>query len=123
LDFHLYYITRYGLRPSKVLFSPGTRGAMPRAEAGRPISRTTRGTPIRCRNQKVARCFLFRFFEISQFKRSALPNGPKVVSGGNCAARRLARSIRRKREIVARRLQRNVPDMDRSFHLIAGRSP
>jgi NAD+ synthase (glutamine-hydrolysing) len=27
--------------------------------------------------------FLFRFFEISQFKRSAMPNGPKVISGGN----------------------------------------
>ena len=31
--------------------------------------------------------FLFRFFEISQFKRSALPNGPKVVSGGNLSPR------------------------------------
>ena len=31
--------------------------------------------------------FLFRFFQISQFKRSALPNGPKVVSGGNLSPR------------------------------------
>ena len=31
--------------------------------------------------------FLYRFFEISQFKRSALPNGPKVVSGGNLSPR------------------------------------
>ena len=31
--------------------------------------------------------FLFRFFEISQYKRSALPNGPKVVSGGNLSPR------------------------------------
>jgi NAD+ synthase (glutamine-hydrolysing) len=31
--------------------------------------------------------FLYRFFESSQFKRSALPNGPKVVSGGNLSPR------------------------------------
>lgn len=31
--------------------------------------------------------FLYRFFEVSQFKRSALPNGPKVVSGGSLSPR------------------------------------
>ena len=31
--------------------------------------------------------FLYRFFEISQYKRSAMPNGPKVVSGGNLSPR------------------------------------
>jgi NAD+ synthase (glutamine-hydrolysing) len=31
--------------------------------------------------------FLYRFFELSQFKRSALPNGPKVMSGGNLSPR------------------------------------
>ena len=31
--------------------------------------------------------FLQRFFAMSQFKRSALPNGPKVMSGGNLSPR------------------------------------
>ena len=31
--------------------------------------------------------FLFRFFELSQYKRSALPNGPKVVAGGSLSPR------------------------------------
>ena len=31
--------------------------------------------------------FLFRFFAISQFKRSALPNGPKISSGGSLSPR------------------------------------
>ena len=31
--------------------------------------------------------FLFRFFEISQFKRSAVPNSPKVISGGALSPR------------------------------------
>ena len=31
--------------------------------------------------------FLYRFFEISQFKRSAIPNAPKVGSGGSLSPR------------------------------------
>ena len=31
--------------------------------------------------------FLFRFFGISQSKRSALPNGPKISSGGSLSPR------------------------------------
>ena len=31
--------------------------------------------------------FLYRFFEISQYKRSALPNGPKVLTGGSLSPR------------------------------------
>ncbi|MBV8591806.1 MAG: hypothetical protein JO212_17430, partial [Acetobacteraceae bacterium] len=31
--------------------------------------------------------FLYRFFQFSQFKRSALPNGPKISSGGSLSPR------------------------------------
>ena len=31
--------------------------------------------------------FLLRFFKLSQFKRSAMPNGPKVGSGGSLSPR------------------------------------
>ncbi len=31
--------------------------------------------------------FLYRFFQLSQFKRSCLPNGPKVGSGGSLSPR------------------------------------
>jgi NAD+ synthase (glutamine-hydrolysing) len=37
--------------------------------------------------KKWLRTFLVRFFELSQFKRSAMPNGPKVISGGNLSPR------------------------------------
>ena len=33
------------------------------------------------------RVFLYRFFQLSQFKRSALPNGPKISSGGSLSPR------------------------------------
>ena len=37
--------------------------------------------------KKWLEVFLYRFFKISQFKRSALPNGPKVGSGGSLSPR------------------------------------
>lgn len=78
-DFFLHHIARFGLKPSKVAFLAWH--AWRDAEAGRwPI-----GFPAEGRNQydlamiaKWLETFLFRFFQISQFKRSALPNGPKV---------------------------------------------
>jgi len=87
-DFHLYYLTRFGLRPSKVAFlawhawKDAARGDWPPA------------FPEKARNaydlaaiRKWLGVFLFRFFEISQFKRSALPNSPKVVAGGSLSPR------------------------------------
>jgi len=87
-DFHLYYVTRFGLRPSKVAFlawhawKDAARGEWPPA------------FPDKARNaydlatiRKWLGVFLYRFFEISQFKRSALPNSPKVVAGGSLSPR------------------------------------
>ena len=87
-DFHLYYITRYGLRPSKVAFlawhawRDAQRGLWP---PGFPDEAKHAYSLADIR--KWLGVFLYRFFEISQFKRSALPNGPKVVSGGNLSPR------------------------------------
>ena len=39
--------------------------------------------------------FLFRFFQTSQFKRSAIPNGPKVSAGGALSARAATGARRR----------------------------
>ena len=67
---------------------PGTPGATRRRATGRRTSRRRRATPTTWPTSRSG-CgvFLFRFFEISQFKRSALPNGPKVVSGGTLSPR------------------------------------
>ncbi|MFN3373060.1 MAG: NAD(+) synthase [Chloroflexus sp.] len=87
-DFNLYYITRYGFRPSKVAFlamhawGDATVGAWPE---GLPISeRRSYNLPTILHWLRV---FLYRFFQISQFKRSAMPNGPKVGSGGSLSPR------------------------------------
>ena len=87
-DFNLYYITRYGLRPSKVAFlswhawRDAAKGEWPPAF---PDAAKHAYTLKDVRHW--LEIFLYRFFEISQFKRSALPNSPKVVSGGSLSPR------------------------------------
>jgi NAD+ synthase (glutamine-hydrolysing) len=80
-DFSLYYITRRGYRPSKVMFLAGHAWAndLP----GRP-----KDTPYCLKDiVKWHKVFLARFFSNTQFKRSVLPNGPKVGSGGSLSPR------------------------------------
>ncbi|SEG80164.1 NAD(+) synthase [Bosea lathyri] len=87
-DFNLFYITRYGFRPSKVAFlshhawSDATRGDWPpHMEASKKIAYDLATI------KRWLGVFVRRFFETSQFKRSAVPNGPKVSSGGSLSPR------------------------------------
>jgi NAD+ synthase (glutamine-hydrolysing) len=86
-DFHLYYIVRFGYLPAKVAFlawcawHDSTRGSFPEP-AGLPHNRYGIAD-IR----KWLGVFVQRFFQLSQYKRSALPNGPKVGSGGSLSPR------------------------------------
>ena len=87
-DFNLFHITRFGLRPSKVAFLAWhawhdvAKGQWPEN-----FPEDTRNAYDLATIKKWLGLFLFRFFEISQFKRSAMPNGPKVISGGAVSPR------------------------------------
>jgi len=87
-DFHTYYVTRFGFRPSKVAFlclhawGDKGRGAWP--ELLPADQRRQYDLPA---IRKWLEVFLLRFFQLSQFKRSALPNGPKIGSGGSLSPR------------------------------------
>ncbi len=87
-DFNLFYVTRYGFRPSKIAYlalqawGDAGRGAWP---ANIPETKRRAYTLGDIRHWLGV--FLFRFFAISQFKRSALPNGPKISSGGSLSPR------------------------------------
>ena len=87
-DFNLFYTLRYGFRPSKVAFlalhawGDASKGGWP---AGFPEDR--RGAYDLPTIKKWLRVFLQRFFGFSQFKRSAMPNGPKVAAGGSLSPR------------------------------------
>ena len=55
--------------------------------------------------------FCFRFFQISQFKRSTIPNGPKVGSGGSLSPRGDWRAPSDGESVVwLDELKRNVPE-------------
>ena len=61
--------------------------------------------------KKWLRVFLYRFFKISQFKRSAIPNGPKVGSGGSLSPRGDWRAPSDSEAVVwLEELQAHVPD-------------
>ncbi|SDB67175.1 NAD(+) synthase [Belnapia rosea] len=87
-DFNLYYTLRYGFRPSKIAFlalhawGDAARGGWPPhfPEA----KRNAYDLPAIRHWLEV---FLNRFFGFSQFKRSAMPNGPKVAAGGSLSPR------------------------------------
>jgi NAD+ synthase (glutamine-hydrolysing) len=110
-DFNTYYITRYGFRPSKVAFL-SYHAWHDRAQGDWPAD-----LPVTKRNQydlptikKWLDVFLYRFFKISQFKRSAVPNGPKVGSGGSLSPRGDWRAPSDSEALVwLEELRRNVP--------------
>lgn len=87
-DFFLYYVLRFGYRPSRVAYlahhawRDATSGLWPDLIA--PEDRHQYDLPT---IKKWLASFLRRFIETSQFKRSTLPNAPKVGSGGSLSPR------------------------------------
>lgn len=87
-DFALFHILRYGMRPSKIAFLAEQAWADPDAGAWPP------GFPVDDRYGydretivRWLRVFLKRYFGFAQFKRSAIPNGPKVSPAGSLSPR------------------------------------
>jgi NAD+ synthase (glutamine-hydrolysing) len=111
-DFFLHHTMRYGQLPSKVAFlawhawRDRDHGAWP---AGFPEANKNAYDLSTVR--RWLESFLTRFFALSQFKRSAIPNGPKVSSGGALSPRG---DWRAPSDAVAdvwlRELRENVPD-------------
>ena len=87
-DFTLFHVLRYGFRPSKIAFlalmawEDAARGAWP---PGYPDDRRPAYALPEIKHWMGV--FLRRFFAFSQFKRSAMPNGPKVSAGGSLSPR------------------------------------
>ncbi len=86
-DFNTFYFTRYGYLPAKVAFlaycawSDAGRGAWPDI----PPAKRHEYTIGEIRHWLEV--FIRRFFEQSQYKRSCIPNAPKVGSGGSLSPR------------------------------------
>jgi NAD+ synthase (glutamine-hydrolysing) len=87
-DFTLFHVLRFGFRPSKIGFLAWHAWRDCGAGNWPP------GFPEAKRNEfdlpeihRWLRVFCDRFFAFAQFKRSALPNGPKVSHGGSLSPR------------------------------------
>jgi len=111
-DFNLYYTTRFGYRPSKIAFLSH------HAWHDRRQGRWPDALPSDKHNEydlttikHWLEVFLFRFFQISQFKRSCVPNSPKVGSGGSLSPRGDWRAPSDSSAAIwLDELRRNVPD-------------
>jgi len=86
-DFHLYYILRYGFAPSKVAFLAYTAWRDRSAGAWVDGPEVARNQYTLAEIKAHLGTFLYRFFKTSQFKRSCVPNAPKVGSGGSLSPR------------------------------------
>ena len=87
-DFALFHVLRYGLRPSKIAFlaeqawADAEVGAWPPGFPDADRYGYDRATIVRW-----LRVFLKRYFGFAQFKRTAIPSGPKVLPAGSLSPR------------------------------------
>jgi len=87
-DFNIHYALRWGFAPSKIAFlahsawGDAARGAWP-ANIAEGEKRAYGLSEIK----RWLEVFVTRFYRTSQFKRSAMPNGPKLSTGGSLSPR------------------------------------
>ena len=86
-DFHLYYTLRFGYAPTKVAFLAWSAWHDREKGSWPDIPESKRHQYSIGEIKRWLGVFLDRFFKFSQFKRSALPNAPKVGSGGSLSPR------------------------------------
>ncbi|MET9843708.1 NAD(+) synthase [Streptomyces ossamyceticus] len=87
-DYTLFHVLRYGYRPSKIGFLAWH--AWRDAEAGAWPPGFPEGERVAYDLSEIwhwLEYFCRRFFAFAQFKRSAMPNGPKVLAGGSLSPR------------------------------------
>ena len=86
-DFHLYYILRYGYTPKKVAFLAYNAWQDKEKGSWPSIPKERRNAYNIQTIKKHLSTFIYRFYQTSQFKRSCVPNAPKVGSGGSLSPR------------------------------------
>ncbi|UMM64103.1 NAD(+) synthase [Aristophania vespae] len=87
-DFTLYYVLRHGFSPQRIAFLQEKAWGN-HLEGNWPIHYPESEKRSYSLDELIhwMKIFISRFFGTSQFKRSAMPNGPKVVAGGSLSPR------------------------------------
>jgi NAD+ synthase (glutamine-hydrolysing) len=86
-DFNLYYTLRFGFAPTKIAFLAYCAWRHRLQGLWPDIPEDRRNEYDLAEIKHHLRTFLFRFFKLSQFKRTCIPNAPKVGSGGSLSPR------------------------------------
>jgi NAD+ synthase (glutamine-hydrolysing) len=86
-DFNLYYILRFGFAPAKVAFLSYTAWSRDEVGGWPEAAGVERNEYELAEIKRVLGIFLLRFFKYSQFKRTCVPNSPKVGTGGSLSPR------------------------------------
>lgn len=86
-DFNLYYATRFGYLPSKIAFLAYCSWKDRQHGRWPDIPDENRHAYAIGQIKRWLSVFALRFFQLSQFKRSCIPNAPKVGSGGSLSPR------------------------------------
>jgi len=86
-DFNNFYITRYGYLPTKVAFMAYCTWRDKRLGLWPDIQEDKRHQYKIGEIKRWLELYLLRFFKLSQYKRSCVPNSPKVGSGGSLSPR------------------------------------
>ena len=111
-DFNTFYTVRFGYLPSKIAFMSYCawrdrgKGAWPDVPENRRNQYTIGEI------KKWLKVFLNRFFKTSQFKRSSIPNAPKIGSGGSLSPRSDWRAPSDSESAVWLRNAEEIPDKD-----------
>ena len=111
-DFNIFYTTRFGYLPSKIAFMAycawrdRTKGHWPE------VPEIHRNEYAIGEIRHWLEVFLYRFFQTSQFKRSCVPNSPKVGSGGSLSPRGDYRAPSDSEAAVWMEDAKTIPDKD-----------
>ena len=111
-DFNNFYITRFGYLPTKVAFlaycawKDKNKGRWP------DVPPEKQNTYSLKEIKKWLYVYLNRFFKMSQYKRSCVPNSPKVGSGGSLSPRGDWRAPSDSEVTVWLENWENIPDRD-----------
>jgi NAD+ synthase (glutamine-hydrolysing) len=86
-DFTLYYTLRLGYLPAKVAFLAWSTWHDRKIPGWPDIPQSKQHEYTLNEIKRWLKVFIWRFFKTSQFKRSCVPNSPKVGSGGSLSPR------------------------------------
>jgi len=111
-DFNTFYITRFGYLPTKIAFMAYCAWRDKKKGTWPDVPEHRRNAYTIGEIKKWLRVYLYRFFQTSQYKRSCVPNGPKVGSGGSLSPRGDYRAPSDSESAVWLANARKIPERD-----------